>query len=92
MRVVWLTSAFHWVMLEAAWLASDMVAATGFRHRIVAAATHLALSPDAGRSGEVAGTRELVIPGYLIVYRLKGMRLEILRVFRTPPNWPGSVN
>jgi plasmid stabilization system protein ParE len=91
-KVVWLTSAFHFVMVEAAWLASDVTAATHFRHRIVAAVRSLSMCPVAGRPGQVPGTRELAVDGYLIVYRLRGLRVEILRVFRMSPNWPGSLH
>ena len=47
--------------------------------------THSAL----GRPGRVAGTRELVIPGspYILPYRVRERRVEVLRVFRAARKW-----
>ncbi len=42
---------------------------------------HLAEFPDLGRQGRRPGTRELVNPPYLITYRVRGTRLEILSVW-----------
>jgi toxin ParE1/3/4 len=41
--------------------------------------------PESGRVGDVAGTRELVVSGipYIVVYRVIGDSVEILRVFHT---------
>jgi hypothetical protein len=41
--------------------------------------------PNLGRPGRVFGTRELITPPigktvYVVVYRVNGMRLEILRI------------
>ena len=38
----------------------------------------------------VAGTRELVVPDtpYVIPYRLRGDRLEVIAVFHGPQKWP----
>jgi toxin ParE1/3/4 len=59
--------------------------------RIETAAQGLACYPESGRAGEVPGTRELILPGlpYLIVYRLQGGRVEILRVLHGRQKWPG---
>ncbi len=50
----------------------------------------LALHPEMGRFGRVPGTRELVLPHYpyIIPYRVKEQRVEILRVFHTSRKWP----
>jgi toxin ParE1/3/4 len=57
---------------------------------IEAAAKNLLRFPDMGRPGEVAGTRELVIPSlpYFVVYRLKGDDVQILRVMHDRQEWP----
>ncbi len=48
--------------------------------------------PDAGRSGRVAGTRELVITGasFIVIYRdLSRLRqLQVLRIFHDARKWP----
>ena len=43
-----------------------------------------------GGLGQIAGTRELVIPGlpYLVIYRVHADQVEILRVFHTARDWP----
>lgn len=52
----------------------------------------LPVHPEAGRSGRLKGTRELVIDGvpYVVVYRLnKAERwIEILRVLHDAQDWP----
>jgi len=48
-----------------------------------AAVERLAELPNLGDPGRVAGTRELVVPGtpYVLPYRLKSDRLDIIAVF-----------
>lgn len=49
-------------------------------------------NPQLGRAGRVEGTRELVIVGtqYILPYRLKGQRIQILAVFHGRREWPDS--
>jgi plasmid stabilization system protein ParE len=49
--------------------------------------------PGMGRPGRVAGTRELVVAGtpYLIPYRVRGARLELLAVFHGRQKWPARM-
>ena len=50
-------------------------------------------NPSLGREGRIVGTRELVVTKtkYIIPYRVKNSRIEILRIFHTarrlPKNW-----
>ena len=46
--------------------------------------------PGLGRPGRVAGTRELVVSGlpYVIPYRVKSGRIEIVRVLHAARLWP----
>jgi toxin ParE1/3/4 len=57
---------------------------------LLSAAERLADLPNLGRPGRVSGTRELVVPGtqYVIPYRLRGNRLEIIAVFHGRRRWP----
>jgi toxin ParE1/3/4 len=57
---------------------------------LLAAVDRLAEMPNLGRPGRVPGTRELVVPGtrYVIPYRLRGERLEIIAVFHGRQRWP----
>jgi toxin ParE1/3/4 len=57
---------------------------------LVETVERLAKLPNLGRPGRVAGTRELVVPGtpYVIPYRLRGDRLEVIAVFHGRQKWP----
>jgi toxin ParE1/3/4 len=46
--------------------------------------------PEMGRSGRVALTRELVIPPFLIAYRLRRGDIEILAIIHGARRWPDS--
>jgi len=49
-------------------------------------------TPQIGRPGRVAGTRELVIFGtpYIVPYRIGSETLQILRVYHSSRFWPES--
>lgn len=49
--------------------------------------------PRSGRPGAVRGTRKLVVAGspYLLVYRLKGDDVVIVRLFHTSQKRPRSL-
>jgi toxin ParE1/3/4 len=57
------------------------------------AVERLAELPNLGRPGRAPGTRELVEPGtpYVIPYRLRGDRLEVLAVFHGRQKWPKGL-
>jgi toxin ParE1/3/4 len=77
-----------------AYIAQDNPAAAGrVAGTILEAVERLAEFPNAGRPGRVTGTRELVIPGtaYVIPYRLRGDRLEIVAVFHGRQRWPARL-
>lgn len=48
--------------------------------------------PELGRPGRVAHTRELVVPKspFVVIYRLKNTRVELLRVLHSAQRWPRS--
>lgn len=50
----------------------------------------LGLFPQKGRTGRVAGTRELVVPGtpYIVVYRLRAASIQILSILHGGRRWP----
>jgi toxin ParE1/3/4 len=50
----------------------------------------LANQPQMGRPGRVPGTRELVVPRtpYVIPYRIRNNRLQVLRVYHGARKWP----
>ena len=49
--------------------------------------------PSLGRPGLIAGTRELVVPStpYIVPYRLRGDRLEVIAVFHASQKWPRQL-
>lgn len=52
--------------------------------------TTLSDQPHIGRPGRVDGTRELVIrPSYILVYRVKQGRIELLTFRHAARLWPG---
>jgi toxin ParE1/3/4 len=48
---------------------------------------HLATLPGLGRPGEMEGTRELVVPPYVFVYRYTHEIVEILYVWHGAQDW-----
>lgn len=93
MRVNWLRTALANLEAEAEYIARDSPAAAA---RVVSAiqrsVEQLRKHPALGRPGRVPGTRELVITGtpYIIPYRVRGDRVEVLRVFHAARKWPPS--
>jgi plasmid stabilization system protein ParE len=92
--VVWLRKALLNLDEEAAYIAQDSPqAAQQVVARIVNAVESLGERPGLGRPGRVPGTRELPVARtrYVIPYRVRRQRVEILRVFHTsrkpPSQW-----
>jgi len=58
--------------------------------RILEAVAILQTQPNMGRPGRVIGTRELVVPNtpYIIPYRVRNERLELIAVFHGRQKWP----
>ena len=73
--------------------ADDPRAAVRLVGAILAATRRLAETTHIGRPGRIAGTRELVIPRtpYIVPYRLRGGRVEILRVLHGARKWPDRL-
>lgn len=67
----------------------DPGAACAVAQRVWEAAENLRGNPQIGRSGHVAGTREWVVTRtpYLIVYRVHGGSVEILRLWHSRRDW-----
>jgi toxin ParE1/3/4 len=61
--------------------------------QIADAARRLLDFPDSGRTGRVAGTRELVIPRtpYVAAYLIEGDTVRILRVLHGAQMWPDEL-
>ena len=92
MKIVWSRRAIRNLVSLRAYIAreSDENAAV-VAGRILGAIELLQIHPDLGRSGRVLGTRELVVPKtpYIIPYRVRHGRLELIAVFHGRQKWPG---
>ena len=91
MTIVWSPQAIgHLADLRASIARENPRAAARTATTLLAAVDRLAELPNVGRPGRVTGTRELVVPGtrYVIPYRLRGERLEIIAVFHGRRRWP----
>ena len=94
MTVVWSPRAVGHLADLRAYIAQDNPTAAGrVAETILVAVERLAEFPNLGRPGRVTGTRELVIPGtaYVIPYRRRGDRLEIIAVFHGRQRWPARL-
>jgi addiction module RelE/StbE family toxin len=92
--VVWAPSAInHLAALRAYIERENPDAAEKIAALLLAAADRLAAFPDLGRPGRIQGTREWVVPRtpYVIPYRLRADRLEILGVFHARQRWPDRL-
>ncbi len=77
MKILWLPAAAQALDREYEYLsARNPQAARTVFARIVALVRRLADFPHSGRPGQIAGTRELVIPGlpYVVIYRVNADR------------------
>lgn len=54
---------------------------------VIGLVDQLATFPRMGRPGEVKGTRELVVPPYVVVYRHTDEIVEILYVWHGSQDW-----
>jgi len=91
MQVKWLRRALRNLEKEAAYIARDNPQAAAALVTEADESTRLLTRhPDMGRPGRLPGTRELVLPHfpYIIPYRVKEQRVEILRMFHTVRKWP----
>ncbi|OAG28407.1 type II toxin-antitoxin system RelE/ParE family toxin [Thermodesulfatator autotrophicus] len=91
----WLRLALRDLDKIASYIAKDNpTAAQKVVQRIYEVALNLRDYPALGRLGRVPGTRELIISGFpfILVYRVKGRRVEILRVLHGARKWPPDKN
>ncbi|MBF0503281.1 MAG: type II toxin-antitoxin system RelE/ParE family toxin [Candidatus Riflebacteria bacterium] len=59
--------------------------------RVIGEVTRLQSNPAMGRPGRVPETRELVIPPYIVAYRVKDSIVQILRVLHSAQEWPENL-
>jgi toxin ParE1/3/4 len=91
MKIVWPPRAIRHLVAIREYIAKDSPpSAATVADGILQSVELLATQPGIGRAGRVPGTRELVVTGapYLIPYRIRGERLELVAVFHGRQKWP----
>lgn len=91
MTIVWSPRAIgHLADLRLQIARDHPAAAVRLGEALLSAVERLGQFPNLGRGGRVSGTREWVVPGtpYVIPYRLRGNRLEVIAVFHGRQRWP----
>ncbi len=91
MKIVWSRKAVRHLEHVREFIARDNPkAAREVALRILEAVDLLSSQPNMGRPGRIPGTRELVVPRtpYVMPYRVRGERIEIIAVFHGHQRWP----
>lgn len=91
MNVVWSRRAIRHLISLREYITKDSEQnAALVARRILEVIDLLQTQPGMGRPGRVLGTRELVVPGtpYVIPYRVRRERLELIAVLHGRPKWP----
>lgn len=94
MRLAWLPRAIESRDVQLEYIARDNpLAAIEQGDRIAQQVGLLVEHPEMGRVGRRKDTRELVISRtpFIVVYRLKAGRIEVLRVLHASQKWPLSA-
>jgi toxin ParE1/3/4 len=93
-KVRWLKEGTISLRSVHAYIALDnLAAAKNVTAKIKASVRRLEDFSESGRIGQIAGTRELIVPGlpYIVIYRITD-NVEILRVFHMARRWPDSFS
>jgi addiction module RelE/StbE family toxin len=91
MKAVWSRRALRHLVALREYIAQDSDrSASDLAEQILNSVEIMQSHPAMGRPGRVAGTRELVVPDtpYLVVYQIRGERLELLAVLHGRRKWP----
>ena len=91
MKVVWSRRAIRHLIDLREYIEKDSEQnAALVAKRILKAVDRLQSHPEMGRPDRIIGTRELVVPDtpYIIPYRVRRERLELIAVFHARQKWP----
>ena len=91
MKVVWSRRAIRHLAHIREYIEKDSEQnAVLVAERLLEAVSLLQTHPEMGRPGRELGTRELVVPQtpYIIPYRVRRERLELIAVFHGRQKWP----
>jgi toxin ParE1/3/4 len=92
-KVRWTLPAANQLQEIFDYIAAENPAAAGRTVRRIRNSIHqTARMPNAGRTGRVAGTREVVVPGtsYLVAYRILESTIHVLAILHGAQEWPES--
>ncbi len=93
MKVVWSRRAIRHLVQLREYIEKDSERSAALvAGRILKAVDLLQSHPEIGRPGRAVGTRELVVSGtpYIIPYRVRRGRLELIAVFHGRQKWPAK--
>ncbi len=91
MKIIWTRSAIDDLVEIREFISQENpAAAEGIALRILEIVDILKATPEAGKKGRISGTREIVVTKtpFIIPYRIKKRRVEILRVLHGRKMWP----
>ena len=94
MKVIWSRRAIQHLVAVRKYIAKDSEQnAALVARRILDSVDLLQTHPEMGRPGRIPGTRELVVPNtpFIIPYRVRRGRLELIAVFHGHQNWPSKL-
>lgn len=87
-RIRWTSQAAHQFETAVKFIQEDNLdAARNLAQTILSRIEGLATTPGVGRTGEVKGTRELVVSPYVIVYRYTEEIVEVLNIWHGAQDW-----
>jgi toxin ParE1/3/4 len=90
LKILWTAAALRHLSEAREYIEIDNPAAATRQIEIIeTSVNHLRAFPMMGRSGRLAGTRELPIPAtpYIVVYRVKEKSVQVLAVLHGARNW-----
>ncbi len=93
MKIDWRPKAVRDLDAIVDYIATDnTVAAVEQGDEIYKQVTDIKNFPEIGRRGRVQGTLELVIvkTPYIAAYRIKGSKIQVLRILHSSQPWPSS--
>ena len=94
MKIVWSRRAIRHLVALREYISRDSSSyAESVSGRILGSVELLAAQPSIRRSGRILRTRELVIPNtpFVIPYRVRDNRLELIAVFHGRRKWPAKL-
>lgn len=93
-RLLWTRRALRRLESIGDFIAADSPkAAAKVMLRLQAVTANLRTHPAIGRTGRIAGTRELVLPDlpYIIAYRVTAANVQILSIVHASQRWPENL-